>query len=170
MRTTVAGFIIAAALVLAGAAVEACGDKFLVIGRGVRRVQKARHPASVLLYLRPGSSLPQAAKEMNLQATLRQAGHRVDVVEETALLRRKLEGGGYDFVLADLPDAAVVAHDAGAGAGAPYVVPVVYKGRTDAMGSSQQTYPLVIQAGRSLSYLAKVDAAMERRARTAAPR
>src|SRR5438093_471 len=83
----------------------ACGDKFLVIGRGARRVPKARHPAAVLLYLRPGSSLPMAAKEMRLEATLRQAGHGVESLTEPALLREALVGRRYDFVLVDLADA-----------------------------------------------------------------
>ena len=68
----------------------ACGDKFLVIGRGARRVPKARHPASIALYLRVGSPFPAEAKEMRLEKTLKEAGHEVEVIAEESALHRAL--------------------------------------------------------------------------------
>ena len=142
---------------------EACGDKLLVIGRRVKRVPLAKHPASVLLYMRPGSALPTAAKEMKLETTLRQAGHRVDTVDQVDRLRGQLAAGRYDFVLTDLPDAGPVAREAGSGPRAPGVVPVAYKAGDDALRDSREAYPVVIQAGKSLSYLSALDAAMRQR-------
>lgn len=50
MRRVLVGLALASAVVLAmGADALACGDKFLVIGRGIKyRVKKAEHPASIL--------------------------------------------------------------------------------------------------------------------------
>jgi hypothetical protein len=148
---------------LAAVPSEACGDKLLVIGRRVKRVPAAQHPASVLLYMRPGSGLPTAAKEMKLEATLREAGHHVETVDRADQLRSQLAAGRYDFVLTDLPDAAAVAHETGSQSGMPEVVPVAYKAGEAALKSSRESYPLVIQAGKSLSYLSALDSAMRQR-------
>lgn len=148
----------------------ACGDKFLVIGRGARRVPKARYPAAVLLYLRPGSSLPMAAKEMRLEATLRQAGHGVETLIEPASLREALAARRYDFVLVDLADAAAVQKAAEGSAPHPQVVPVAYKASRETLQASESQHDIVIRAGKSLSYLAELDQAMGRRASALASR
>ena len=148
----------------------ACGDKFLVIGRGARRVPKARHPAAVLLYLRPASSLPLAAKEMRLETTLRQAGHAVETLAEPASLREALAARRYDFVLADLADAAAVEKAAEDAGGRPQVVPVAYKASPETLRASESQHALVIHAGKSLSYLAALDQAMALRASALASR
>jgi len=164
MRRLLAAVAIAsAAFVIPAVPADACGDKLLVIGRRVKRVPPAKHPASVLLYMRPGSALPTAAKEMDLESTLRQAGHEVDIVDQEDRLRGQLAAGRYDFVLADLPDAAPVSREAGNGPGAPEVVPVAYKADKAALRGSRERYPLVIQAGKSRSYLSALDKAMRQR-------
>jgi hypothetical protein len=142
---------------------DACGDKLLVIGRRVKRIPRAKHPAVVLLYLRPGSALPKAAKKMDLETTLRQAGHSVDAVDQEDRLRAQLGTGRYDFVFTDLPDAASVAREAGAVPGAPEVVPVASEADEDALRASRETYPLVIRAEKGRSYLSALDAAMQHR-------
>ena len=143
----------------------ACGDKFLVISRGARRVPKARHPAAVLLYLRPGSPLPNAVKEMRLEATLRQAGHGVASLTEPALLRETLAGRHYDFVVVDLADADAVEKAAEGPGPRPQVVPMAYKSSLQTPPTSGSQPEFVIRAGKSLSYLAALDEAMGRRAR-----
>lgn len=163
MRLLAAGIALSVVLGLAAAPADACGDKLLVIGRRVRRVPQAKHPAVVLLYMRPGSALPAAAKEMNLESTLRQAGHRVDTVKEAARLRSRLAAGRYDFVLTDLADAGSVAREAGAGPGAPEVVPVAYEAGEAALQDSRQAFDVVIEAGRGRAYLSDLDGAMRQR-------
>jgi len=130
----------------------------------VKRVPQARHPAAVLLYLRAGSALPAAAKKMDLEATLRQAGHRVVTVSHAERLRGRLAAESYDFVLTDLPDAAQVAREAGSLPETPEIVPVASEADRDALRASREEYPVVIEAGRSRSYLSALDEAMRRRA------
>ena len=55
---------------------SACGDKFLVVGRGTRfqrRATSVRTPA-VLLYAPPASPLPAALDGIPVERTLRLAG------------------------------------------------------------------------------------------------
>jgi len=163
MRTLAAALVVSVALGATASPASACGDKLLVIGRRVKRVPPAKHPATVLLYLRPDSVLPAAAREMKLETTLRQAGHHVVVVDEEEGLRSRLAGGGYDFVLTDLSDAASVVEEAERASGAPDVVPVLSDADKTTLRSSRQTYPLVIEAGKSRSYLSDLDSAMKER-------
>jgi hypothetical protein len=144
----------------------ACGDKFLVIGRSVKRVPKARHPAAIVLDERPGSALARVAKEMKLEATLRQAGHDVTSVTQGGSLRALLAARRYDFVLVDLPGADAVALEI-EGSG-PELVPVANKTSEEALRAAQREHAVVIKAGKGFAYLAALDESMARRARTGA--
>jgi hypothetical protein len=163
MRVLAVALGVSVVLGVAAVPADACGDKLLVIGRRVKHIPQARHPASVLLYMRPGSALPKAAEEMHLESTLRQAGHSVDAVDREDRLRAELGTGRYDFVLTDLPDAASVAREAGTAPGAPEVVPVASKADEDALNASRERFPLVIKAEKGRSYLSALDAAMQHR-------
>lgn len=168
MRTLATVLVAGVAFGMAAPPADACGDKLLVIGRRVKRIPQAKHPAHVLLYLRPGSALPAAAKEMSLESTLRQAGHRVDTVERTDRLRGQLAAGSYDFVLTDLSDAETVSGEAISAPGMPEIVPVTSSDEDEAvLRSSGADYPLVIEVGRGRSYLSALDSAMKIRDRAA---
>lgn len=138
---------------------SACGDKFLVIGRGAKRVQKARHPASIALYLRAGSPLPAEAKQMRLEKTLKQAGHKVEVIPGETALREAMASRRLDFVIADIGDAQGLTSGLPRADG-PQIVPVT---RGDAEKDFSADYPLLIRPGKSLAYLSALDAAMARR-------
>ena len=86
--------------------VWACGDKFLLLGRGVRyqRAYAAIHPASILIVAPPKSVKTAAVRDSRLQSALKMAGHRVDVVS-AAKMRDALAGSRYDIVLAQRADA-----------------------------------------------------------------
>ncbi len=142
----------------------ACGDKFLVIGRGARRVQRSSHPAAILLYLRPGSALPDAARAMKLETTLKQAGHRVETVSEPIRLSEWLGAHRYDIVLTDLEAAAEVPRGLASGWSAPVVMPITVKADKQTIAAAEAAYPLVIQAPtKSLAYLSGIDGLMRRR-------
>jgi hypothetical protein len=86
-------------MVLAGTAlVDACGDKFLLVGRGLAfgRAYASVYPGSILVYGHP-STTPQLKK---LQQTLRKAGHRVAVVSTPTDLAARLLLQQTDLVIA----------------------------------------------------------------------
>jgi len=158
--------LLVAALCVLPADAWACGDKFLVIGRSVKRVPKARYPAAIVLDERPGSALARIAREMKLEATLRQAGHDVTSVTEAGSLRAVLGARRYDFVLVDLLAADAVAGEIEAPG--PELVPVAYKTTDQALRAAQREHAVVIKAGKGFAYLTALDEAMARRARTGA--
>jgi hypothetical protein len=79
----------------------ACGDKFLVAGRGTRyqRPKNAR-AASVLIYANPSSGLPAALKQVKVDSVLKHEGHRSTTVETFDQLSAILVGGRFDVVVA----------------------------------------------------------------------
>ena len=55
---------------------DACGDKLLVLGRGVRfQVDTADYPSSLLLYINPNMPGADKVGDTQLQNITRQAGH-----------------------------------------------------------------------------------------------
>lgn len=114
--------LVAAIGLLIGGDLLACGDKFLVAGRGTRyqRPKDAR-AASILIYANPSSGLPAALKNVKVESVLKREGHRSTTVETFDQLSNILVGGRFDVVLASsgvapdveklltgVPDAAVV--------------------------------------------------------------
>jgi len=79
----------------------ACGEKFLVAGRGTRyqRPKNAR-AASVLIYANPSSGLPAALRGVPVESVLKHEGHRSTTVETLEQLSTILDGGRFDVVLA----------------------------------------------------------------------
>jgi hypothetical protein len=101
----------AAALVLlvtgpAASVLSACGDKFLVPGRGLRLelTPLARGKASVLLYSNPATPLPATLARLSVDPTLRKAGYRPTIVETADSFDSAMRQGQWDVVLLDLSD------------------------------------------------------------------
>ena len=91
----------------------ACGDKFLMVGRGLsfQRAYAAVHPASIVIVLPPKSMKSAAVRDPRLLTALKMAGHRVEVVKQPSDLREALTRLRRDIVLVERADAAAMAGD-----------------------------------------------------------
>ncbi len=71
----------------------ACGDKFLMVGRGAKfqRVYASVHPGKILIFARPSTDPKAAIRDPQLHKALRQAGHAVSVIEDWALLESRTQ-------------------------------------------------------------------------------
>lgn len=148
---------------LGAAAVLSCGDKFVVLGRGVRfqRVYMSAHPASILIYMNPASHMPAADKEYQLQAILKLAGHKASVVEDARELPKALSSRSYDLILADLPDVAGLERQTSAVASKPAVIPLVYNPTGAELKAAEKQYSCLVQASKkNHQLLAVIDEAM----------
>jgi len=87
--------------------VSACGDKFLVVGRGVRfdQAYAAIHPASILIVLPIKSVKSAAVRDSHLVTALKMAGHRVEVVQQPADLTGVVGRSHHDIILVEQADA-----------------------------------------------------------------
>src|SRR5258706_9460389 len=87
--------------------VEACGDKFLLVGRSARfrQAYAAIYPATIVVFAQPQRSAAKAIRDPRLQTDLKAAGHHVTIAEDERALARAFESEGVDFVLTDVADA-----------------------------------------------------------------
>ena len=174
MRHVLAWVAIVAALLMQNpTTAQACGDKLLLLGRGIRF--QSRHTpraASVLLYL-PQTGSGRSLTDPNLESALKEAGHGVHAVTTTGDLESALRSRAYDVVLANVTDApdlerAQAVVDANA-----VVLPAVYlvapagqqQGKQQAKADrarATREFSLIVEVpGRPGHYCAAVDKAME---------
>ncbi|HEX7795516.1 MAG TPA: hypothetical protein VF456_14240 [Vicinamibacterales bacterium] len=101
---------VAALATTASKAVLACGDKFLMVGRGLnfQRAYAAVHPASIVIVLPPKSMKSAAVRDSRLQSALKMAGHKVEVVKQPTDLRDALARSRQDIVLVERADAEAI--------------------------------------------------------------
>src|SRR5262245_9990614 len=127
MRRLLLWIILASAVLTSMAAdLEACGDKLLVLGRGIRF--QSRHTpraASVLLYL-PLTAQGQTLTDPNIESALREAGHTVHAATTPEELRAALRSGGYDVVLTNITDAQELERAERSTSSGAVVLPAVY--------------------------------------------
>ena len=151
MRRTFKYFAIVTALILTTAPPSrACGDKFVIFGRGVRfrAAYAAEHPAAILVYMNPMSHVPLVDRDFHLVATLRLAGHRPSIVETRDELRDALTSASYDVLIADLEDAVGLETEVRHSASPPTVVPLVYKASRAEFAELAKKYSCLLQADR----------------------
>ena len=138
-----------------------CGDKLMLV-MGMRASEiKPVHPAAILAM--PGKS-PSAAiiRNMQGQAAFKKAGHRFQVVEDSAGLNQALKNGKFDVVIADMSQAGEVSQQAASAASKPVVLPVAYKPSKEEQSEAQKKYHCLLKApGNTDNYLAAIDQAME---------
>lgn len=151
---------------------EACGDKFLLVGRGVRfqRAYAAVHPANILIYARASTDAARAIRDPQFHKTLRQAGHRLSVIEDATLFQHALGLSSFDIVLADLTEAPTIDPLVATGLSRPKALYVEYpKGSTKALASQ---FMCELKAGdRATRFLDRIEEEMKaRRSQAAATR
>lgn len=162
--------VLIAALIVVGQAsqtAQACGDKFLLVGRGVKfqRAYAAIYPASIIIYAQPQRSAAKAIRDPRLQSDLKLAGHRVLLVETDAALARALESGRVDLVLTDVADADRTATQGAASPSKPTVLPVMYEPTREEAKEIEGRYQCRLRSSdRADRYLATIDDAMKARA------
>ena len=145
---------------------DACGDKFLRVGRGARyqRGYAALYPACILAYARPGSAVARAIRE--LEPALKRAGHRLLLVDDTGVLAPALKTGHYNLVLTDFSDVAAVERQARSAGPRLPIIPVLHRPTKEALAAATKEYPCVVEApGNKSDVLERIDVLLESRAK-----
>ena len=164
MRRLVTAFVIIAGFALFSTGVaDACGDKALRIGRGIR-FQRTSRPASVLIYI-PSNFL----RATQLQSMLRKVGHKSATAQGADKLSEALKSGQYDLVFADLAEAASLEKQIAYTSTKPVLVPVVSKGTKAEVSAAQKQYRYFVKDPHSADrYLDAIEQAMRSRVRLVA--
>ena len=154
----VAAFVFSGLLFAAAGsqAVSACGDKFLLVGRGVRFEQAyaAIHPASILIVLPVKSVKSAAVRDSRLVTALKNAGHKVEVVQQPANLADALSRSRRDIVLVERADVAAL-HDIAppAGQSKPSIVGVLEDASPSALTDAKRQLEYVLPTPTSLGHI-----------------
>jgi hypothetical protein len=160
-----AGF--AAAVLAIGGDALACGDKLVIVGRGMRPKRvKGSVPASILVYADPKGPMPAALEEGNLRKDLEKAGHRVRSVGSREELDTALDTGSYDLVFTDIKSAPSIETEARAASSKPTVLPTLFNPTDADLAAATKEYHCVVKApGSQKDYLAVVNEALAIRAK-----
>jgi hypothetical protein len=136
--------------------VSACGDKFVLVGRGVRFEQAyaAIHPASILIVLPVKSVKSAAVRDSRLVTALKKAGHRVEVVQQPANLAEALSRSRHDIILVEQADASAL-HDiiTAAGQVKPSIVGVLEAPSPSALTDARQKLEYLLPTPASLTHI-----------------
>ena len=146
---------------------DACGDKLLVVGRGVKysHAGGAAHTASILIY--KNASAPGAAVTGNakFEENLKHAGHKVQVADAPGL-DAALKSARFDLVLADPSDSPSLEKKLASQPSKPTVVPVLYEPSASELAAVEKEYGCALKAP-SKDYLSAIDDIMARRIKAA---
>lgn len=155
-------------LTLAGEAL-ACGDKLVVVGRGMRpqRTNASPQRGALLLYASSGGSVSRILEEGRFRKEIERAGHRVRSVTTHEELHAALGTGSYDLVLADIKTVPQVEVEAKAGASKATVLPTLYNPSDAELAAAREQFQCVLgkSPNRQQDYLAVVNEALALRAK-----
>jgi hypothetical protein len=166
--------MVAALGLVTGADLLACGDKFLVAGRGTRYQRpKTARAANVLIYDNAASGLPAALEKVPVDTLLKREGHSATRVETLDQLAALVAGGRFDVVLVANSVATAVQKLIGSAADAPVMVAFCIKPGAEVAKTDEQA-PCTIKAPpKERSLLEAIDKAVlthDRNARKALAR
>jgi hypothetical protein len=133
------------------------------LGRGVRfdRTSRSPRPASVLIYIsRNTGKSTLGSKE--LQSVLKQAGHKLEMVDDARMLDRDVDSGKFDIVLAEYPDAVAFATRMKEASANAVIVPVMPKAQKTEYSAAAKQFTYVVKSmGDPYEYLKRIDRAMK---------
>lgn len=148
--------------------VDACGDKLLVLGRGVRfqRAYKAPHPANVLVLWRVDPHQPNSGKDAQFRVFLTGVGHRVTMAYSPEETRTALQSQEFDVLVFEFEDEIYVDSSLASVGKRPSALPIIYRPSKEIMTSARQKYRWVIKApAKPGQLLAAIDELMDQRSK-----
>jgi hypothetical protein len=174
MRRLAIPFLLTAAVVLQATQVlDACGDKFLLVGRGIKyqRAYAAIYPANILLYAGSKTGRASIMRDAKFQAALKSAGHQITVVENADVVKSAVRSGNFDVILAEITQATGLGTPADLASSKSIVLPVVVdKPTKDQVETCERLFPTckLKNSGKPLSFLEVIDSAMKVRVKAQA--
>ena len=125
MRKLIITLIALSAVWPAARIANACGDKTMRVGGGLRSYQllAKKNPSSILIHTQ---ALP-TGKASRLQEFLKTVGHKANTFDNVAHVSEALKTAHYDVVLTDLADAADLQKRVASLSPKTVVVPVTFK-------------------------------------------
>jgi len=165
MNLMLAVFAVSVCLFFGPTIARGCGDKLVSLLSGVRqqRAYIASQRASVIVFPNHRASGAELIKR-DLRATLKEAGHSVQVVQDSTQLDQALKAGRVDVVLVDFADVGVIARELELTADKPIIVPVLYKPSNADLAAAQTQNRFALKASaKETQFLGRIEDAMKLR-------
>jgi hypothetical protein len=172
MRRVVFASLLLVMLAVAFQVVEACGDKFLLVGRGrFQRAYAALYPGTIVIYTHAQTPVTSAIRDQRFQTTLARAGHSVAVADDRGRLEQALRSNAIDIVLADVVEAPALDRLAATAPSKPTVLYVAYDLDKADLKRLQAQYNCPLKTGdKANRYLMVIDDQMKARGSSRQPR
>lgn len=150
---------------------QACGDKFLMVGRGAKfqRAYASVYPGKLLIYTKPSSDPKTAIRDPQLLKALRQAGHTVSIIDgDWTLLEQAVKNGALDIVMLDVADAPRLQPVVAASLTHPEAMYVMSRSKQSAPADKDLSVRLKSSDG-TLKYLEEIENVMKARSKHTKP-
>lgn len=160
MKRLLLASLVLCTICLLSADAKACGDKFLVVGRGIRyeRAYAAKYPASILIY----SNNKDGVKD--LQSTLKRSGHKIETVGDENKLFSTLQSGKFDVVVVGLSEVAFLEKKVMSTPSKPAVLPIIYNVTGAELDTAKSQYSCVLKySNKNKNAVGVIDEVMEAR-------
>jgi hypothetical protein len=146
---------------------QACGDKFLIVGRGAKfqRAYASVYPGKLLIYTKPSTDPKAAIRDPQLHKALRQAGHTVSIIEDWNLLEQAVKNGPVDIILVDAAEALRLQPVVSASLAHPDAMYVAFPSKQSAADKSLNVR--LKSSDRTMKYLDEVENVMKARSKHA---
>ena len=147
--------------VFATAAVDACGDKFLLVGRGLAfgRAYASMYPGAIVIFSGPRTT-PEHEK---LQQNIRRAGHRVSLVADESALTQTVLLEQTDIIIADVAIKTTLDQRIAAQTMKPSVLYLVSEGDTRPATPVPADAPLLKNKEKAGRFLVVIEDIMKQR-------
>jgi len=132
----------------------------LIMGSRLSQIRPL-HPASILAYPGQSASAP-LIRGLQSEPAFRKAGHRVQLVEDSAGLDKALKAGKYDLVVADVANANEMSQQVSLATSKPVLLPVAFNASKEQQSAARKRYHCLLKGpGNAENYLEAIDLAME---------
>ena len=147
---------------------QACGDKFLMVGRGAKfqRAYASVYPGKLLIYAKPSSDPKAAIRDPQVHKALRQAGHTVSIIEDWSLLEQAVKTGPVDIILVDAAEALRLQPVVATSLAHPDAMYIAFPSKQSAAADKSLNVRLK-SSDRALKYLDEVENVMKSRSKHA---
>jgi hypothetical protein len=134
-----------------GVFANACGDKLLVLGRGIRlEALLGNRTAKILAYQHAGTHGAELIADPEFQSALKNAGYQLRIVRDTEELEVALRLGKYDLLLSDIADTDAVEPTLQSALTAPALIPILYQPAKANLALAEKRYHYVLKAPRKV--------------------
>src|SRR5713101_3015035 len=157
-------------IICGGAPANGCGDKLLVLGRGIRlEALLGNRTAKILAYQHTGTHGAELIADPEFQSAFKSAGYQLRVVRDIEELEVALRLGKYDLVVADIADASAVEPAIQSVVGAPALLPILYQPTKPELSLAEKQYHHVLKAPHKIGgNLSVIEQALETKLATEA--